>query len=121
MNASRAGLWSLVAGPATWALHFLASYVTAATWCAKAAPAAPLGGARTAVFAYTVVALAVIAWCGWSGWLRHRGGGEAPPHDEPTTGDRTRFLGYATLLLCGLSFVAVAYVALSVVVIGTCR
>lgn len=121
MTAQRAGLWSIVAGPTAWALHFLACYVTAAIWCAKAAPDAPLGAARTAIFAYTLVALAVIAWFAWRGWRRHRMGDEAPPHDAPTTGDRTRFVGYATVLLAGLSFVAVVYVALSAVVIGTCR
>src|SRR5690606_23148142 len=31
----RASLWRLVAGPATWALHFLLCYVTAAVWCEK--------------------------------------------------------------------------------------
>jgi len=121
MTARRAGLWTLVAGPAAWALHFLACYVTAAIWCAKAAPAAPLDGARTAILAYTAVALLVIFAFGWRGWRWHRMGDEAPPHDEPTTGDRTRFVGYATMLLCGLSFVAVVYVALPAVVIGTCR
>ena len=115
------GLWRLTAGPLVWAAHFLASYVTAAVWCAQAAPAAPLGAARMALFAYTVVALAAIAWLGWRGWRRHRAGRQPPPHDEATAGDRHRFLGQATALLCGLSFVAVAYVALGAVMIGTCR
>lgn len=115
------GLWQLVLGPTAWALHFLASYVTAAVWCARAGGGAPLGTVRTALFAYTAVALAAIAWIGWRGWRQHRRGREAPPHDEPTPGDRQRFLGLATALLCGLSFVAVAYVALSAVMIGTCR
>ena len=115
------GLWTLVAGPLVWAAHFLASYVTAAIWCAKALPGAPLGTARTALFAYTAVALVAIAWLGWRGWRRHRAGGQRPPHDEASVGDRQRFLGQATALLCGLSFVAVVYVALGVVLIGTCR
>lgn len=115
------GLWWLTAGPAVWAAHFLASYVTAAVWCARAAPGAPLGGARTALFAYTAVALVAIAWLGWRGWRRHRAGRQAPPHDEATVGDRHRFLGLATLLLCGLSFVAGVYSALAVLMIGTCR
>lgn len=111
----------LAAGPLAWAAHFLASYVTVAVWCARAAPAAPLDGARTAVFAYTAVALAIIAWLGWRGWRRHRAGRQAPPHDDPTVGDRHRFVGQATALLCGLSFVAVAYTAMGAVVIGSCR
>ena len=115
------GLWTLTAGPLVWAGHFLVSYVTAAIWCARAAPAAPLGAARTALFAYTAVALVAIAWQGWRGWRRHRAGRQRPPHDEATLGDRHRFLGQATALLCGLSFVAVVYVALGAVLIGTCR
>ena len=111
----------LAAGPLAWAAHFLASYVTVAVWCARTAPAAPLDGARTAVFAYTAVALAIIAWLGWRGWRRHRAGRQAPPHDDPTVGDRHRFVGQATALLCGLSFVAVAYTAMGAVVIGSCR
>lgn len=114
-------MWWLTAGPLAWAAHFLASYATAAVWCARAAPGAPLGDARTALVAYTAVALAAIAWLGWRGWRRHRAGRQAPPHDEATPGDRHRFLGLATALLCGLSFVAVTYSALAILMIGTCR
>jgi len=115
------GLWFLVAGPVVWAVHFLASYITAAVWCARAVPAAPLGPARLALFAYTAVALALIAWLGWRGWRQHRAGQASLPHDDPSAPDRARFVGYATALLCGLSFVAVVYVALSAVLIGSCR
>lgn len=119
---SRASLWMLTSGPATWAVHFLLSYVTAAIWCAKAATvAAPLGTARAALFAYTVVALAVIAGVGLRSWRQHQWGDAELPHDAPSAGDRHRFLGFATLLLCGLSFVAVMYSALAIGMIGTCR
>lgn len=118
----RASLWQLTAGPATWAVHFLASYVTAAIWCARAATvAAPLGTARVALIAYTVVALGVIAAVGWRSWRQHRWGDAELPHDAASAGDRHRFLGFATLLLCGLSFVAVVYSALAIGLIGTCR
>lgn len=118
----RASLWLLTAGPAIWALHFLASYVTASVWCAKAGgAAAPLGDARTALWVYTAVALVAIVLFGWRGLRGHRWGDATLPHDDDTAGDRHRFLGFATLLLCGLSFVAVVYVAMAVAVIGTCR
>ena len=117
----RGGLWRLVAGPVAWALLCLASYITAAVWCARATPAASLGGARTALFAYTAIALGIIAWLGWRAWQRHRAGGQPPPHDDATVGDRHRFLGQATALLCALSFVAVVYTALGAVMIGSCR
>ena len=130
-----AHLWLLALSPMVWALHFLACYVTAAIWCAKSAPAAtPLGPARVAVAAYTVVALAVIAATGWHAWrrLRRGGAGGRPPrggspppiggpHDADTPGDRERFLALATLLLSGLSFVATVFTALAAVFIGDCR
>ena len=119
---SRASLWRLTAGPTIWAVHFLLSYVTAAIWCAKAATvAAPLGAARMALAAYTVVALGAIAAIGWRSWRQHQWGEAELPHDAASAGDRHRFLGFATLLLCGLSFVAVAYMAIAMSVIGTCR
>ena len=119
---SRGGLWILVAGPVVWALHFLLSYVTVAIHCAKASRFdAPLDGAGVALWIYTALALLVIVAFGIVGWRRHRRGESPPPHDEPTSGDRHRFLGFATLLLCGLSFVAVVYMAFAIAVIGTCR
>ena len=119
---SRASLWGLIAGPLIWAVHFLLSYVTVAIWCAKAtAVAAPLDGARIALAVYTGVALAAIVAFGWHAWRRHRWGEAELPHDAASAGDRHRFLGFATLLLCGLAFVAVAYMALAMSVIGTCR
>lgn len=114
-------LWLLTAGPTTWALHFLLSYVTAAVWCAKAGRDAVLGDARLVIAGYTVVALAAIAYFGWRGLRQHRLGSATLPHDAPTAADRHRFLGFSTLLLCGLSFVAVLYEAIAIAAIGTCR
>ena len=67
------------------------------------------------------MALVAVTWFGARGLRGHRLGDATLPHDDDTPGDRHRFLGFATLLLCGLSFVAVVYVALAVAVIGTCR
>lgn len=118
----RDSLWQLVAGPSAWALHFLLSYITAAVFCARAAgPWVPLGSARTALWAYTAIALVFIAAFGWRSLRRHRWGSAELPHDDDTPGDRHRFLGFASLLLCGLSFVAVVYSAMAIAVFGTCR
>ncbi|MDQ2702446.1 MAG: hypothetical protein M3Y70_06435 [Pseudomonadota bacterium] len=113
--------WTLIAGPTTWALHFLACYVVAAVWCAKMSRVATLGEARVALWALTVLALAVIAWFGWRGLRAHRHGNARLPHDGPGAADRSRFLGFASLLLCGLSAVAVLYSALAIAIIGDCR
>lgn len=115
-------LWMLTGGPLVWAAHFLLCYITVAVWCAKVvAREQPLGDVRLWLAAYTAVALALIAFLGWRGWRQHRWGQATLPHDANSAGDRHRFLGFSTLLLCGLSFIAVIYVAFAIVLIGTCR
>jgi hypothetical protein len=92
-----------------------------------------------------MVALAGIAVTGWEGFRRHRysppslaagpstllgaspstllgaSGTEATTHDLDTPGDRHRFLGFATVLLSGLSAVGVLYAALAATYFDTCR
>ena len=126
----RGSLWLLTIAPVIWAAHFLACYVTAAIWCARfAPPGGPLNGIRTAVAGYTAVALIGIAIVGWEGFRRHMhpstwlgaGGTEATTHDLDTREDRHRFLGFATLLLAGLSMVAVTYAGFAATFFDTCR
>lgn len=117
----QATLWQLLSGPLIWALHFLASYVTGAVWCAKMVErGGALGGARIAVAVYTLLALAGIAVIFRQGLRKARYGSATVPHDYDTAADRHRFLGFATVLLAGLSIIATIYVALSVVFIGVC-
>jgi hypothetical protein len=119
---SRDSLWMLTIAPAIWAAHLLVSYVTAAVWCARFVdPAGTLGGVRVAIGWYTAIALVGIAVIGWLGFRRHRHGTETTTHDLDTPGDRHRFLGFATLLLSGLSGVAVLYAALAATYFETCR
>jgi hypothetical protein len=114
-------LWMLTIAPAIWAAHFLLSYLSAAIWCAKFAnPNDSLGDVRTAIGWYTAVALMGIAIVGWEGFRRHSYGTETTTHDLDSPDDRHRFLGFATLLLSGLSAVAVLYVALAAVFFQTC-
>lgn len=114
--------WRLVSGPLIWAAHFMLCYVTAAVWCAKVAgPLGALGAARVAIAAYTAVALGGIAAVGWSGWERHTFDGATLPHDYDSAADRHRFLGFAMLLLAGLSAVATIFTALAAVFVETCR
>jgi len=126
----KGSLWLLTIAPTIWAMHLLLSYITAAVWCAKfAGPAGSLGSVRTAVAWYTALALIGIAFVGWEGFRRHsyisagqrRGGTEASTHDLDSPEDRHRFLGFATLLLAGISAVAVLYAALSATFFETCR
>ncbi len=118
----RESLWMLIIGPTIWAAHFMASYVGAAVWCAKVVGRdGGLGALRWGLAGLTVVALAGIAAAAWIGWRRHSYGKATVPHDFPTDADRHRFLGFATLLLAGLSFVATLYVALPLIFVASCR
>lgn len=118
----RETLWLLAASPTIWAGHLMVSYVTAAVWCAKfAGPDGSLGPVRIAIGVYTLLALAGIAAVGRSSWRRHRSGDPQVPHDADTDLDRYRFMGFASLLLSGLSAIAVLYAALTAVFIRTCR
>ena len=117
-----ATLWILAASPTIWALHFLLCYITAAVWCAKfSAPAGSLWTVRVAIAGYTAVALAGIAMFGYKGLEAHRRGSATLPHDADSPEDRHRFVGYATLLLSGLSAIAVCYSALAAVFIRSCE
>lgn len=117
-------LWALTVAPTIWALHFLLSYGSASVWCAKAGQAsASLAGIRGAIVVFTAVALVGIAVSGVAGYRRHgRGHGlETTGHDFDSPEGRHRFLGFATLLLAGLSAVATLFTALPAVFIETCR
>ena len=122
LDERRESIWMLFVAPTIWALHFMLCYVTAAVWCAKAESAlAPLGAIRTTIVVYTVLALAAIAVVGWIGYRAHSYGAASLPHDDDTPEDRHRFMGFATLLLAGLSGVAVVYAALVAVFVETCQ
>ena len=121
-SEDRQSLWLMIAAPSVWALHFLLCYITAAIWCEKmAGPDGRLGPARTAIWVYTIAALAVIGLIGWSGYRRHSYGSATLPHDEDTPEDRHRFLGFSTLLLSGLSLIGVVFEAMVLVFFWNCH
>jgi hypothetical protein len=121
-TADHYSLWRLTIAPTIWAAHLLLCYITAAVWCAKfVSHGGPLGGVRNAITWYTALALIGIALIGWEGFRRHRHGTEATTHDLDSVDDRHRFLGFATLLLAGLSAVGVLYAALAATYFETCR
>ena len=115
-------LWFLTLSPLFWVAHFLASYITAAIYCAKSEQASvSLDTVRLCISIYTGVALAGIVIVGITGLRRHlRQQGHRVPHDEDTPLNRHRFLGFATLLLSGMSFVATVYVAMVAFFFETC-
>jgi len=114
----RVTLWTLIVPPTVWAVHFLLSYLWAAVSCAKIGEWALF----PTVFAIaTAVALVIIVASGLIAWQQSRTPGDPPPHNEGTDIDRLRFLAYSTLLLAGLSFIAVVFTALPVLMLGDCR
>lgn len=117
-------IWDLIIGPCAWVGHFTLSYATAAIVCAKTGEVAP---ARVAIAVYTAVALVII---GLAGLRAMRTWGERPwgsgalnrqALSQATGDDRRRFIGFAALLLCTISFIATLYGALPAAVFATCR
>jgi hypothetical protein len=115
-------LWTLFTAPVVWALHFLASYGAFSIYCAKAGAAGfSFDTLRMTLAAVTLAALAMIILAAWLAWRQWGFGVHDPPHDEPTDHARTLFQGFATLLLSGLSFMAVLYGALPLIFIEGCQ
>jgi hypothetical protein len=118
---SRQPLWIVPGSLVVWGLHFMLSYVTAAVWCGKlAGRLAPLATAQTAIAVYTTAALMAIGAIGWMGYKAHATGEGEPPHDADSPADRHRFIGFAALLIAGLSAIAVLFTALSSMLVETC-
>ena len=109
--------WLIVAAPAVWLLVFILAYVVVASACARLpSGAASIGVARTAALVLAVMGVVGIVGVGLAGWRRipARGGAEGP---RP----RERFVGWSTVLLSGLSVLAVLYVILTLALFGTCE
>ena len=117
----KSSLWALIVPPTVWALHFLFSYVYAAIHCAKAERLDGIGDVRIAIAVATGVALLVVLACAYVAWAQSRVDGDPPPHQESTDEDRLRFMAVATLLLAGLSFVAIVFTALPAFLFQDCR
>lgn len=116
-----ANLWTLIAPPTVWALHFLACYVLAAVYCAKLGGSGDFLLVRLSIGIATAVALMLIMVSGFQAH-RHWGfGDDMPPHDAPTEADRQKFLGFATLLICGVSAIGVVFVAMPALFVVDCR
>lgn len=114
-------LWTLFTAPVVWALHFLACYIVTAIFCEKPGLLGfDFENLRLAIGAVTALALAMIVVSALLAWRQWGFGAGDPPHDDPTPRDRRLFQGYATLLLSGLSFVAVVFTALPALFLTAC-
>lgn len=114
-------LWRITFGPLIWAVHFVASYGATALICAKG-DAAAFDALRLGIGIGTAVALAGIVWLGWHAWkqwdLVHDRVWENNRDDGE---DRHQFLGHAAFLLAVISFIGVCYVAMPILLIGSCQ
>ncbi|KLU05986.1 putative transmembrane protein [Rhodopirellula islandica] len=115
----RMRLWWIAISPTVWAIHFLASYITAAIWCEKMM-AGNLRPLQFSVAIYTAIALPAIGWVGWASYRNFRRGDPPVPYDFDDPTDRTHFLGFTAFLLSVLSVVATLFTALVFVLIGSC-
>lgn len=118
IRAFRVTLWTLIVPPTVWAVHFLFCYLWVSVSCARQGAFPRF---TTAFVIGTAVALAIIVASGVIAWIQSRTPGDPPPHEEGTDNDRTRFLATATLLLAGLSFVAVVFTAAPALMLTDCR
>lgn len=115
-------LWEVTASPLIWAAHFMLSYLSAAIFCAKLPSLeSSLDPVRMAIGIYTVVALTAVAFIGARSARRHRRADESAAHDQDRPESRHRFLAFTTLLLSGLSAVAIVYSALAALFIRSCE
>ncbi|MBX3576279.1 MAG: hypothetical protein KF723_03650 [Rhizobiaceae bacterium] len=113
-------LWTLFTAPVVWAAHFLFCYLAAAVYCEKGFFGAGFDTLRLTIGLVTMAALAMIVLAAFLAWRQWGFGTGDPPHDDPSRRDRLLFQGYATLLLSGLSFVAVIFTALPALFLTGC-
>lgn len=121
-NRTRDNLWTLIATPAAWALHFLACYVAAAWNCAPNSDVfGTIGGVRLAILALTVPALGFCLLVAWRAAREWRANGGSFPHDGNSSAVRERFLEFSSLLLAVLSALGIVFTALPALMIVDCR
>ena len=126
----RDSLFSLIAGPLVWTVHFLTLYILTAIACAHGffdhellgIRVVPLiGGAVTLVAVALILDGGVLAYRRWRGMPSDGQPAPLPPHDGNDVASRRRFMAYAGLLLSGLALIATVWETLPILFFGTCE
>lgn len=126
----RDSLFSLIAGPLVWTVHFLTLYILTAIACAHGffhqeilgVRVVPLvGGAVTLVAVALILDGGVLAYRRWRGMPSDGQPAPLPPHDANDVASRRRFMAYAGLLLSGLALIATVWETLPILFFGTCE
>lgn len=122
----RDNLFSLIAGPLVWSVHFLAIYVFTALACARGFFEVELLGIGIVPLVgslLSLVAIALIADALYISWRRWRGppGDAAPPLDDMDPASARRFMAYAGLLLSAIALIATIWQTLPVYFFASCR
>jgi hypothetical protein len=126
----RDSLFTLIAGPLVWTVHFLSLYVFTAIACAKGFFYEEILGVRVVQLfgaAVTVVAIVlildalVLSYRRWRGIPADGQPAPLPPHDKNDVASRRRFMAYAGLLLSGLALIATIWETLPLVFFTTCQ
>ncbi len=121
-SEERESLWRITLAPAIWAFHFVISYAAVSVYCFRLNAIFDMASLRLGIGAMTLAALAAIAWLGWRSFRRWDvwGTGEFS-NPVGNAEDRHQFLGHAGFLLALISFIGVAYDALPVLILTSCR
>ncbi|MCF6367962.1 hypothetical protein [Rhizobium halophilum] len=105
-----------------WAFHFVVCYVVVAIYCEKMLVwSIDFDLTRIGLGIFTLLALAMIVLSAYLASRQWGFGSREPPHSQTTDRDRWRFPGFATLLLSGLNFLTVVYVAIPLAFIAGCQ
>lgn len=116
---TRNSLLSLISAPVIWAAHFLASYVIVSLACAAGYTQPVLFGmdivdVSVAILTLISVALFIyIAVINYAKWQRAL-------HRQAPDDDMSRFFALCSVMLCGLSAVAVIWVAFPTYLLPPC-
>jgi hypothetical protein len=126
----RDSLFSLIAGPLVWTVHFLSLYIFTAIACAKGffhdeilgvRVVQLFGGAVTVIAVVLILDAMILSYRRWRGMPWDGEPGPLPPHDANDVASRRRFMAYAGLLLSGLALIATIWETLPVVFFATCE